>query len=100
MTIGELQAGIELTRRQDPTKAREIEVWVNEIANSFQILPMDARAFRQWAQLMDGKSTHLIEDAMIAATALVHRLTVVTRNARDFHSFGVPLINPFTRKSG
>jgi toxin FitB len=98
ITIGELQAGIELTRRQNPTKAQEIEAWLDEVADSFQILPMDARAFREWAKLMDGRSNHLMEDAMIAATARVHRLTVVTRNARDFESFGVPLINPFASK--
>ncbi len=98
VTIGELQAGIELARRQDRTKAHEIETWVDKVANSFQILPMDGRVFREWARLMDGRSDHLLEDAMIAATARVHRLTVVTRNARDFQPFGVPLLNPFATK--
>src|SRR5882672_6361252 len=84
VSIGELQAGIELARRQDSTNAQEIEDWLDEIASSFQILPMDARAFREWATLMDRRSNQLMEDAMIAATARLHRLTVVTRNTRDF----------------
>jgi predicted nucleic acid-binding protein len=96
VTLGELQAGIERTRRQDPEKASAIEAWVDQIADSHQVLPMDDRAFREWARLMAGRPDHLIEDAMIAATARVHHLTVVTRNERHFKSFGVPLLNPFT----
>ena len=56
---------------------------------------MDARAFRSWARIMHRRAEPLVEDAMIAATALVHRLTVATRNVRDFHDFGVDLVNPF-----
>ncbi|MGH9629302.1 MAG: type II toxin-antitoxin system VapC family toxin [Bryobacteraceae bacterium] len=96
VTLGELQAGIELTRHQDEVRASEIETWVDQVAESYQILPMDARAFREWARLMDGRPQQLLEDAMLAATARVHRLTVVTRNTRDFAPFGVPLLNPFT----
>jgi predicted nucleic acid-binding protein len=56
---------------------------------------MDAPAFRAWARLMHRKSEHDDEDAMIAATAQIHGLTVVTRNVADFKAFGVPLLNPF-----
>ena len=56
---------------------------------------MDAAAFREWARLKHGKSDTLIEDAMIAATARVHRLTVATRNVRDFRELGVELFDPF-----
>ena len=56
---------------------------------------MDATAFREWARLKHGKSDTLIENAMIAATARVHRLTVATRNVRDFQVFGVDIFNPF-----
>ena len=58
---------------------------------------MDGLAFRGWAQLMHRQSDTLYEDAMIAAIAKVHQLTVVTRNVADFHRFEVPLLNPFTR---
>ena len=56
---------------------------------------MDARTFRSWARLMHRRSDHLIEDAMIAATAAIHGLTVVTRNTRDFEGLGVRTFNPF-----
>lgn len=95
VTIGELQAGIEITRRQDPDKAADIERWLDRVAASWQILPMDATTFRVWSQMMNGRSDDLIEDAMIAATAEVHGLTVVTRNTRDFVPFGVPTLDPF-----
>lgn len=95
VTIGEIQAGIELTREQDAAKADEIEHWLDLVASSYNVKPMDAAAFRVWARLMHRTSDTLYEDAMIAATARVHKLTVVTRNVADFKRFGVKLLNPF-----
>jgi len=95
VTIGEIQVGIELTREQDEGKAREIQAWLELVATSYNVLPMEAAAFRAWAQLMHRKSDTVYEDAMIAATAKIHGLTVVTRNVADFKAFGVPLLNPF-----
>ena len=95
VTIGQIQAGIELTREQDAAKAAEIEAWLEMIAASFQVLPMDARTFRAWARLMHRRSNTLYEDAMIASTAQVHGLTVATRNVADFDALGVPVLNPF-----
>lgn len=95
VTIGEIQAGIELTRDQDSDKAAELEVWADQVAASYNVLPMDAACIRQWARLMHGQSETVYEDVMIAATALTHDLTVVTRNVRDFARFGVPMLNPF-----
>jgi predicted nucleic acid-binding protein len=96
VTLGELQAGIERARLQDTKKALEIESWVNQLADSIQVLPMDARCFREWARLMNGKSDTLVEDAMIAATARVHGLTVATRNERELAALAVTLPNPFS----
>ena len=95
VTLGEIQAGIELTREQDPEKAAEIEDWLDQLAGTYGILSMDPAAFRCWARLMHRRSDTLYEDAMIAAIALTNGLTVVTRNEADFAAFGVALINPF-----
>lgn len=95
VTIGEIQAGIEVTRNQNPVKAEELEVWAGQVADSYNVLAMDAACFRRWAKLMHRPSSTVYEDAMIAATALVHDLTVVTRNVRDFSRFEVPVLNPF-----
>lgn len=95
VTIGEIQAGIELTREQDVAKAAEIEAWLEQVAQTYNILDMNADIFRAWARLMHRKPGEIIEDAMIAATASVHGLTVVTRNVRDFEGLNVPLLNPF-----
>ena len=95
VTVGEIQAGIELTREQDPRKARDIEAWLDDISATLQVLPMEAAAFRHWARLMHRRSDTLLEDAMIAAIAHVNGLVVVTRNTADFQGFGVPLMDPF-----
>lgn len=96
VTLGEIQAGIELTREQDAAKAAEIEAWLELLAGAYNVLPMDAAIFRQWARLMHRRSDTLYEDAMIAATAQVHGLTVATRNVADFKALGLKVFNPFT----
>jgi toxin FitB len=95
VTIGEIQKGIELTQEQDQLKAADLNQWLNAVCDSFDILPMDALAFRVWARLMHKTSVTLYEDAMIAAIAHVHQLTVATRNVTDFKDFQVPVFNPF-----
>lgn len=95
VTIGEIQAGIEITREQDSIKAEQIEQWLDLVACSYNVLPMTADIFRIWAKLMHRRSDTLYEDAMIASTAKQHHLTVVTRNIVDFKDFGVKLFNPF-----
>lgn len=98
VSLGEIQASIELTREQDPAKAADIEAWADQVAATWNMLPMDAATFRIWAKLMHRRSDTLIEDAMIAATALLHGLQVVTRNVGDFKGFGVRAWNPWTHR--
>lgn len=100
VVIGEIQDGVEVTRKQDPPKAAEIEAWLDYVLANFEVLPMDGPMFREWARLMAGKPDDLSGDAMIAATARVHRLIVVTRNVRDFEPFNVEVLNPFTFSKG
>lgn len=95
VTLGELQAGIERLRHQDAAKAREIELWAEQLAASYQILPMDTTCFREWGRIIARKPDELLEDAMIAATARVHHLIVATRNEGDFKRLDVSIVNPF-----
>jgi|ERR1700734_2062143 predicted nucleic acid-binding protein len=96
MVVGEMQAGIELTRRQDAEKAREIESWLSQVVATYQVLALDGEVCREWARLIDRRSKALTEDALIAATAKVHGFTLATRNVRDFQGWGLDLFNPFT----
>jgi predicted nucleic acid-binding protein len=98
VTLGEIQAGIEITREQDSAKAADIETWADQLATTWNILPMDAATFRIWARLMHRRSNTLIEDAMIAATAQRHALQVATRNIADFKELGVRTFNPWAHR--
>lgn len=95
IALYEIQAGAEATRTQNAMKAAEIESWVEALMRETTVLSLDAYAARETARLLQGKSKALFEDAMIAAVATVHGLTVATRNTRDFDRFGVNLVNPF-----
>lgn len=95
VSIGELQAGVEAARQHNPAKAGEIELWIQDLALSYTVLPMDVLCFREWARLMCGRSGDVLEDMMIAATARVHGLTLATRNLRDFENIELEILNPF-----
>ena len=84
--------------RQDPLKANEIEAWAVKLEHTSQVLSVDAACFREYAGLMHRRSDTLGEDAMMAATAGLHGLTVATRNERDFAHFDVTVLNPFKQR--
>lgn len=56
VTLGELQAGVEITREQDPERASQIESWIDQVAETWNVLPLDGRVFRVWAKLMHRRS--------------------------------------------
>ena len=84
-----------MTRRQNANKAAAIDAWIDDIASTAQIIPLDALAARQAARLLHRRPPDLIEVGMITAIALIHNLIIATRNTRDFDQFGVRQVNPF-----
>ena len=94
-TLGEIQRGVEIARERDPAKAREIEIWADKLEQTFAVVPADAAVFRRHARLMRRRPNSVYEDALIAATASVYDLTLVTRDVADFKGFSVRFIDPF-----
>jgi len=96
LTVGEIRRGIELKRRRDPASAVHLDRWFAGLVTTFssKILPVDARVAQAWARL-NVPDPRPVVDSLIAATARVHDLTLVTRNTRDVSGLGVPVLNPF-----
>ncbi|MPZ19377.1 MAG: PIN domain-containing protein [Luteitalea sp.] len=96
LTVGELRKGVDMKRRTDPDAAAQIGNWVDGLELTFadRILPIDAPAARRWGELSADRSRPVIE-TLIAATALVHDCTLVTRNTSDVEDLGVPLLDPW-----
>ena len=96
LTLGEIRKGIELLRDRDPAQAEVFASWLNELRTRFadRIVPIDDRVAEEWGRLNAAAPRNTI-DSLIAATARIHELTVVTRNTGDFEGCGVPLLNPW-----
>lgn len=96
LVVGELRSGIERVRRRDPARAMRLERALILTADLFadRVLAINRRIAERWG-LLDAERVVSTIDGLIAATALVHRLTVVTRNVRDFAPTGVAILNPF-----
>ncbi|MBL8688838.1 MAG: type II toxin-antitoxin system VapC family toxin [Rhodospirillaceae bacterium] len=96
VTLGEVERGIESQRRDDPAFARSLENWRNDIIGEFgeRVLPVTIDISLLWGRLGRQRG-HLNVDLLIAATAIAHDLTVVTRNVRHFDGTGAKILNPF-----
>lgn len=96
MTLGEIRTGIDRLRSHDVDQAEVFGRWLSELRTRFagRILPVDARVADRWGRLNAVASRNTV-DSLIAATAHVHELTVVTRNTKDFQDCDVPLLNPW-----
>lgn len=96
LSLGEIRTGIDRLQRRDPIQAGVFTRWLGELRTRFagRILPVDSRVADQWGVLNAAASRNTV-DSLIAATAHVHELTVVTRNTKDFQGCQVPLLNPW-----
>jgi predicted nucleic acid-binding protein len=98
LSLGELRKGVALKSRSDADAAKRLGTWVDGLEFSFgdRILAVDAAIARQWGELSAQRSTPVV-DTLLAATAFVHKLTLVTRNISDVHDLGVKLLNPWRK---
>ena len=96
VTLGEIRQGIEQLRGRDARQAAVLDRWVGGIVQFYEdrLLYIDATVAEEWGRLRAQRSVPVV-DALLAATARVHRLTLVTRNVRDFKTLGVRLLNPY-----
>jgi toxin FitB len=97
VTLGELKFGIENKRLKDPAQAEGLDRWFRRLRRNYsgKILPLNEEIAELWGELCPDQPLSF-KDGLIAATALYHGLTVVTRNVRDFRRSGVDLLNPFS----
>lgn len=99
LVLGEIRKGIELSRPRDPSKAEALETWLASLDAAFdgRILPVDRAIADEWGR-MSGQRPVSTVDGLLAATAKVHRLTLVTRNEGDVMGLGAKVLNPFGRR--
>lgn len=99
LSLGELRKGIAIKHRTDPASARLLTAWVDGLELGFadHILGIDAAIARLWGELSADRPRPVI-DTLLAATALIHNLTLVTRNTTDLRGIKVPILNPWATK--
>lgn len=100
LVLGEIRRGIERVRPADPAQARALETWLNQVTELFsdRILPVDHAVADAWGRMGAGRPLATI-DSLLAATAKVNRMTLVTRNAPDVAGLDVSALNPFESRS-
>lgn len=98
LSLGEIRKGIEVLRRKSPEQCTPFEKWLQVLESEYaeNILQIDEAIADQWGSLMAERTLPVI-DGLVAATALVYKLKVATRNTEDFQASGVDLVNPFGR---
>jgi hypothetical protein len=96
LVLGEIRRGIERARPNDATRARTLEAWLSTLRESFadRVLPIDQLIAEEWGRMTAIRSVPSI-DALLAATARVHRMTLATRNTSDVAGLGADVMNPF-----
>ena len=96
LTLGEIRKGVESVRLRDPVKAGALERWLREVSDVFgaRIIGVDPAVADAWGRMSASRSVPVI-DALLAATAQVHDLVLVTRNTADVSGLGVQTLNPF-----
>ncbi|UCH26097.1 MAG: type II toxin-antitoxin system VapC family toxin [Trueperaceae bacterium] len=96
LVVGEIQQGVERLRRRDPVQAAVFDVWLETLKRDYRerILPITAEIAEVWGRFNASNPLPVI-DGLLAATAQVHGLILVTRNVADIDRTGVPLLNPF-----
>ncbi len=96
LVLGEIRKGIERARPKDSDQARALEKWLTDVVTSFaeRILPVDQVVADEWGR-MSAKRPLSTTDALLAATANVHGMTLVTRNIVDVAGLGADVLNPF-----
>ena len=97
LVVGEIQQGVTRLRRRDPRQAAVFDAWLGTLRREFadRLLPVDEAVALAWGALSAGDLLPVV-DGLLAATAQVHGLTVVTRNVADFARTGVPVLDPFS----
>ena len=101
LVLGEMRRGIERIRKRDPRQTAVLERWLEEVALRFagRILPVDDRIAGAWGRTYYVRNVPVV-DALLAATAKVHDLTLVTRNVSDVEGLGAKVLNPFSDLAG
>jgi len=96
LVVGEIRQGIERLATRSPARAEVLEKWLGQLINTYgdRIAPITAEVAEVWGRL-NAKESLPVVDGLMAATALTHEWTLVTRNVRDVHVTGVRLLNPF-----
>jgi predicted nucleic acid-binding protein len=98
LVVGEIRRGVEQARAKDPVKAGALEAWLSGLERKYgdRVLPVTTGIAEQWGRLSAIRPISTV-DGLLAATALEHDLTLVTRNVTDVAHTGVKLLNPFSQ---